>query len=61
MRQGEEWHSPHIVLNIYAEMAINFVINSFIISKALWKTKKFKLVLTVVGFLLPLFKGEAVI
>lgn len=42
-------------------MAINFVINSFIISKAQWKTKKFKLVLTVVGFLLPLFKGEAVI
>lgn len=30
--QGEGCHSPSIVLNIYAEMAINFVINSFIIS-----------------------------
>lgn len=59
MSWGEGWHSPHIVLNIYAEMAINFVINSFIKSKAEWKTKKFKLVLTVGGFLLCLFKGEA--
>lgn len=40
-------------------MAINFVTNSFITFKPQWKTKKFKLVLTVTGFLLPLFKGEA--
>lgn len=59
MSRGEGWHSPHIVLNVYAEMAINFVINSFIKSKAQWRTKKFKLVLTVGGFLLCLFKGEA--
>lgn len=36
-------------------MTINFLINSLIKSKIQWKTKKFKLLLTVGDFLFRLF------